>query len=100
MVLAAVALMDVGPGRIATNLIFPAAPTSPLQVWLIYYWGTALLILAMIAWDLIGRRRVTRAVMTGAAVLWSGEALVSVLYFNPAWQRAMAGLVHAWGWAG
>jgi len=100
MVLAAVALADVGPGRIATNLFFTTAPTSPLQVWLVYYWVTALLLIAMLAWDLIKHRRVTRPVMAGAALLWSGEALASVLFFNPAWKTAMAGLVQAWGWAG
>ncbi|HEY2709302.1 MAG TPA: hypothetical protein VGI95_14735 [Caulobacteraceae bacterium] len=100
MVLAAIALADVGPGRIATNLVATGAPTSPLAVWLTFYWGTALLLIAMVAWDLIRHRRVTRSVMLGAALLWSGEAIVSVLYFVPAWQSAMAGLVRAWGWAG
>jgi hypothetical protein len=99
MVLAAVALMDVGPGRIATNIV-SATPTSPLSVWLTYYWGTALLLIAMLAWDLIRHRRVMRSVLFGAALLWSGEAIVSVLYFSPAWKTAMAVLVQAWGWAG
>lgn len=100
MILAAIALADVGPGRIATNLIFTAAPTSPLQVWLTYYWGTALLLIGMLAWDLIRHRRVMRSVMWGAALLWTGEAIASVLFFTPAWKTAMAGLVRAWGWAG
>jgi hypothetical protein len=99
MVLAAVALADVGPGRIATNL-FTAAPASPLEVWLVYYWGTALLLIAMLAWDLIKHRRVMRSMMLGVALLWSGEAIASVLFFIPAWKTAMAGLVQAWGWAG
>jgi hypothetical protein len=99
MVLAAVALADVGPGRIATNL-FGAAPTGPLGVWLVYYWGTALLLIAMLAWDLIKHRRVMRSAMLGAALLWSGEAIASALFFTPAWKTAMAGLVQAWGWAG
>ncbi len=99
MVLAAVALMDVGPGRIATNLV-SATPATPLAVWATYYWGTALVIAGMIAWDLIRLRRLTRAVMIGAAVLWGGEAIVSVLFFQPGWKAAMAGLVKAWGWAG
>ena len=96
MVLAAVALADVGPGRIATNLV-GAAPTSPLAVWATYYWGTALLLIAMLAWDLIRYRRLLRATMLGAALLWGGEAIVSALYFTPAWQAAMAGLVGASG---
>ncbi len=99
MVIAAIALADVGPGRIATNLINPA-PATPLAAWATYYWGTALLLIGMIAWDLIRRRRVTRAVVLGAALLWTGEAIMSVLYFSPAWKTAMAGLVRGWGWAG
>jgi hypothetical protein len=99
MILAAVALLDVGPGRIATNL-FNAQPTTPLAIWLTYYWGTALLLIAMVAWDLIRHRRLMRSTLFGAALLWGGEAIVSLLYFNPAWKAAMAGLVQAWGWAG
>ena len=99
MVLAAIALADVGPGRIATNL-FSAMPTSPVEVWLTYYWGTALLLIAMLTWDLAKHRRVMRATLWGAALLWGGEAIVSALYFTPAWKTAMAGLVRAWGWAG
>jgi hypothetical protein len=99
MIFAALALADVGPGRIWTNLISPTA-ANPLQVWLTYYWGTALLILAMIAWDLVKRGRPTRAVILGAALLWTGEWVASLLYFTPAWKTAMAGLVRAWGWVG
>jgi hypothetical protein len=54
----------------------------------------------MLAWDLARHRRVTRAVMLGAGLLWSGEAIASALYFVPAWKTAMAALVRAWGWAG
>ncbi len=99
MILAAIALADVGPGRIATNLV-GAAPANPFEVWLTYYWGTALLLIAMAAWDLIKRRRLTGSVMLGGVLLLGGEALASVLYFTPAWRSAMAGLVRAWGWAG
>ena len=99
MILAAVALMDVGPGRIASNIV-AAMPTGPLGVWAEFYWGTALLLIAMLAWDLIKHRRVSRAVAFGAALMWGGEALVSVLFFNPHWQATAAGLVKAWGWTG
>jgi len=37
---------------------------------------------------------------TRIALLWTGEAIASVLYFIPAWKTAMAGLVRAWGWTG
>ena len=99
MILAAIALADVGPGRIATNLV-GAVPANPFEVWLTYYWGTALLLVAMAAWDLVKRRRLTGSVMLGGALLLGGEAMASVLYFTPAWRSAMAGLVRAWGWAG
>ncbi|HWA62659.1 MAG TPA: hypothetical protein VG939_14855, partial [Caulobacteraceae bacterium] len=74
MVLAGVALMDVGPGRIATNLV-GASPDGPLAVWATYYWGTGLLLAAMLAWDLIRHRRVLPATAIGAAVLAGGEAI-------------------------
>ena len=99
MVLAAVALMDVGPGRIATNL-FNASPGSPLTVWATYYWGTALVLIGILSWDLVRHRRVLRATALGAALLLSGEAIVSVLYFQPGWKAATAGLVRARGWQG
>jgi hypothetical protein len=41
-----------------------------------------------------------RSVAVGATVLWGGEAIASVLFFNPAWRAVSAGLVKAWGWAG
>jgi hypothetical protein len=99
MVLAAVALMDVGPGRIATSLV-NASPGSPLAVWATYYWGTALVLIGMLSWDLVRHRRVLRATALGAALLFGGEAIVSALYFQPGWKAVMAGLVRAWGWAG
>jgi hypothetical protein len=99
MVLAAVALLDVGPGRIASN-IFAVNPTDPLGVWAAYYWGTGLVLGAMLAWDLLRRRRVTRALALGGGLLLGGEVIVSMLYFNPAWKAAAAGLVRAWRWTG
>lgn len=99
MILAALALADVGPGRITSNLLNPT-PSNPLQAWGIYYWGTALILIGMLVFDLARYRRVTPAPMAGAALLWGGEALASVLYFNPAWKAAMAALVRAWGWTG
>jgi hypothetical protein len=99
MVLAAAALMDVGPGRISSNIV-GVTPTGPLGVWAEYYWGTALIVIGMLAWDLIRRRRVMGSTALGAGVLWGGQALASILYFSPAWQAAAASLVRAWGWAG
>lgn len=99
MVLAAVALMDVGPGRIATNLV-NSSPGSPLAAWATYYWGTALVLIGMLSWDLVRHHRVLRATALGAVLLFGGEAIVSVLYFQPGWKALMAGLVRAWGWAG
>ncbi len=52
------------------------------------------------AWDLTRHRRVTRSVLLGAGLLWTGEAIMSVLFFSPAWKATMGGLVRAWGWTG
>jgi hypothetical protein len=50
----------------------------------------------MAAWDLWRRRRIHPAVLFGAAVLWTGEIIVTLLNFTPAWHQAMARLVDAW----
>lgn len=99
MLLAAVALMDVGPGRISSDVI-RLVPGNPFEVWFAYYWGTALLIVGMLAWDLMKHRRVHGSLALGAAVLWGGEAVASAYYFSPWWKAVAAGLVRAWGWAG
>jgi hypothetical protein len=52
------------------------------------------------AWDLWRRRRIHPAVLFGAALLWTGEIIVTVLNFSPAWRQAMVRLVDAWGYSG
>jgi hypothetical protein len=32
--------------------------------------------------------------------LWGGEAIVTILYFSPAWRASMVTLVRIWGYAG
>jgi hypothetical protein len=54
----------------------------------------------MAAWDLWRRRRIHPAVLFGAALLWTGEIIVTVLNFSPASRQAMARLVDAWGYTG
>jgi len=99
MILAAVAISDAGFAR-AWLIGIKVAPPGPFGWWLQYFWGIALLLVSMIAWDLWRRRRVHPAVLFGAAVLWGGEMVVTALNFSPGWKTAMAALIKAWGWTG
>ncbi len=99
MILAAVSLSDAGFGRIWTIGIKTTLP-GPFGWWLQYFWGAALLLVAMAAWDLWRRRRIHPAVQFGAAVLLSGEMVATVLYFTPGWAGVASGLVQAWGYRG
>ena len=99
MILSAVAISDAGFARIGL-MGLKVTLTGPFGWWLQYFWGIALLLVAMIAWDLWRRRRVHKAVIGGAAILWGGQIAATTLNFSPAWKTAMTGLVKAWGYAG
>jgi hypothetical protein len=68
--------------------------------WVHYFWGIFLMLVAMAAWDLWYRRRIHPAILFGAALLWTGEAIVTLLNFSPSWRAMMVRLVNAWGYAG
>ena len=99
MLLGVIAMLDVGLGRISSNIL-GVTPTGPFGIWLEYYWGTALVLAAMVIADMVRHRCVMRSVVIGGAVLIGGEALASVAYFNPWWQATAASLVKAWNWVG
>lgn len=99
MILTAVAISDAGFARIGLNGLKLNLP-GPFGWWLTYFWGIALLLIAMIAWDLWRRRRVHKAVIAGAAVLWGGQIVATTLDFSPAWKTAMIALVKWWGYTG
>ena len=99
MILSAVAISDAGFARIWLMGI-KVAPPGPFGWWLQYFWGIALLLIAMMAWDLWKRRRIHPSVLAGAAVLWGGEIIVTALNFSPAWKTMMIALVKAWGYRG
>jgi len=99
MILSAVVISDAGFARIGVNGL-KINLAGPFGWWLTYFWGIALLLLAMIAWDLWRRRRVHPAVIAGAAVLWGGQIVATTLNFSPAWKAAMTSLVKAWGHTG
>ncbi len=99
MILSAVAISDAGFARIwliGINHTLPGA----FGWWLEYFWGITLLLIAMLAWDWFRYRRVMRSVAWGAALLWGGEVVVTILNFSPAWKASMAALVKMWGYAG
>jgi hypothetical protein len=99
MILSAVAISDAGFAR-AWLIGIKVAPPGPFGWWMQYFWGIALLLISMIAWDLWRRRRVHPAVLFGAAVLWGGQMVVTALNFSPGWKGAMVALVKAWAWTG
>jgi len=99
MLLAAIAISDAGFARIWLIGIKIELP-GLFGWWLQYFWGIFVLLVAMGIWDLWRWRRIHPAVLFGAALLWTGEIIVSVLNFSPAWREAMVRLVDVWGYAG
>jgi hypothetical protein len=99
MLLSAVAISDAGFGRIWLMGIKTVIP-GPFGWWLTYFWGIFLILIAMGAWDLWRRRRIHPAVLFGAAVLWTGEIITTILNLSPTWRDVMVRLVNAWGYAG
>lgn len=99
MLLSAVAISDAGFARIWLIGIKTNLP-GLFGWWIQYFWGISLILVAMILWDLWCRRRVHPAVLFGAALLWTGEIVVTLLNFSPSWREAMVRLVNAWGYTG
>ena len=100
MILAAVAISDAGSARF-WQMAIKWSPAGPFGWWLSFFWGISLILIAMLAWDLIVHKRVMRATVVGAAVLWGGEIVATILNFNPGWKALMVAAVKAWGgWAG
>ena len=94
-----VAISDAGFARIWLMGIKTELP-GLFGWWLQFFWGIFLMLVAMAAWDLWRRRRIHPTVLFGAALLWTGEIIATVLNFSPAWRQAMIRLVDAWGYAG
>ncbi len=99
MILSAVAISDAGFGRIWQMGIKHTLP-GPFGWWLQFFWGITLILIAMLAWDWFRHKRVMRAVVWGAAVLWGGQVATTVLNFTPAWKSLMVEMVRAWGYTG
>ena len=99
MILSAVAISDAGFARIWLNGI-KHTPPGPFGWWLQYFWGITLILIAMLAWDWFKHKRVMRSVVWGAALLWGGEVITTILNFNPTWKASMVTLVRMWGYAG
>jgi hypothetical protein len=99
MILSAVAISDAGFARIWLLGIKTQIP-GLFGWWLQYFWGIFLILVAMGIWDLWRRRRIHPAVLFGAAVLWTGEIITTILNFSPTWRELMVRMVNAWGYAG
>jgi hypothetical protein len=99
MLLSAVAISDAGFARIWL-MGFKTEVPGLFGWWLQYFWGIFLILVAMGAWDLWRRRRIHPAVLFGAALLWTGEIITTILNFSPTWRGLMVRLVNAWAYAG
>jgi len=99
MLLSAVAISDAGFARIWLMGIKTEIP-GLFGWWLQYFWGIFLILVAMGLWDLWHRRRIHPAVLFGAALLWTGEIVTTILNSSPTWREVMVRLVNAWGYAG
>jgi hypothetical protein len=99
MILAAVAISDAGFARLWIAGFKITVP-GHFGWWLQYYWGIAILLVAMMAWDWWKRGRVHPAVLGGAALLWTCQFIATELFFSPTWKAMMIALVNAWGWRG
>jgi hypothetical protein len=99
MILSAVAISDAGFARIWLIGIKAQIP-GPFGWWIQYFWGIFLILIAMGAWDLWRWRRIHPAVLFGAALLWTGEIVTTILNLSPTWRDVMVRLVNTWGYAG
>ena len=73
MILSAVAISDAGFARAWQMGIKHTFP-GPFGWWFQYFWGIALLLIAMLAWDWFKHKRVMRPVVWGAAIVgWRGH---------------------------
>lgn len=99
MMLTVFTMLDVGPGRISDNIL-GWDPPGYVGWAAHYYWGTWLLVPAMMGWDLWRHRRIHPALLAGAAFLSVSEASASIAFYSPAWSDAAARLVEWWGYAG
>jgi hypothetical protein len=93
MILATVSLADPGFSRFTGWLI--AEPHSVVSWFLWVFYGNALMILIMAAWD-AWKGRLMRSFVIGASGLLAGELLASFLYFWAPWKTITTGWVLAW----
>ena len=99
MILSAVAISDAGFARLWI-MGFKVTVPGLFGWWLQYFWGIALLLIAMAAWDLWRRRRIHPAVLAGAALLWTRAWVATTLNFSLTWKVMMITLVNAWDFRG
>lgn len=95
MMLAAVALAaDPGFSRFS-SYVMPVEPASVLPWFFWTFYGNALLIFLMLAWDW-WRGRLVRSFVVGSAALLAGEYVATLLYFWGPWKALTLGWVQTW----
>lgn len=94
MILATVSLADPGFSRFSSYLI-PTEPHSVIPWFLCVFYGNALLVLLMLAWDWWNRRLV-RSFVVGSVALLAAEYVASLVYFWGPWRALTTEWVLAW----
>jgi len=92
MILATVALADPGYSRFSGWLM--AEPASAIPWFLYVFYGNALIIVLMVAWDW-WKGRLMQSFVLGAAGLLAAEVIASMLYFWGPWKELTTGWVVA-----
>jgi hypothetical protein len=99
MMLLLVVFLDPGTSRAFDNFS-PIHPAGVFGWWLQFFGGNAVLLAAMMGWDVWRHGRIHPALLTGGALLAAGEAAAVLLEFSPWWHITATHLVTAWGWTG
>jgi hypothetical protein len=93
MILATVALADLGFGRLSSY--FLPEPTSVIPWFFFEFYGNLLLIALMLGWDW-WRGRLMRSFVLGAGALLASEFVATLLYFSGHWKALAIGWAAAW----
>lgn len=99
MILLAVSILDPGTAR-AWGYFSPIHLTGPLGFAVQNIWGSAAIIILMMAWDLVRHRRIHPSLLFGAVLIEVGNLVAIGLQFAPWWHDIAAKLVLSWGWTG
>jgi hypothetical protein len=96
ILLATLSIVDAGTSRWLGIWLLPLLGEGYLQFWIELFGGTALLIAAIGAYDLVTRRRLHPAYVFGALWIFAGQITASWLYYSPGWRSLATSVIKMW----